>query len=1020
MLVDTGSTNTVINSSFIPYFIKRGIKIRKEIGSLTLADGRKSPISGSAVLDVHLKGVTWTGTVYFFDNLPYYGILGMDLMSELAIVIKTKNCELEIENTENAKNEILQLICAATELKSLDELKKESKVKIEESEKNRFDEFLTKWKATLETCTGIYEGIEHDIYIPEGTAPIKQRYYPMSPHKLKIVHSIIEDLLAQGFIEESFSGWSSPIILLEKKNGGHRLVVDYRLVNSKTEPYAFPLPYIRDIFSKIKDAKFVSKIDLTNGYHHVKLTERSKPYTAFTVPNKGLYQYKVLPFGLSNAPATFSNVMLKIFNPVIGKFVYIYLDDILIYSNTYEEHIQHLETVFQIIKDANLKINFEKCSFLNPYVEYLGHILGQGEVRVSDKKVEAIKNIAAPKNIRQLRSFLGMVNFYRQFIPNCAEICKDLNDLLKSNIRYRWNETHEKAFQELKTRLMEPPVLHCPDYDQPMEIHTDASGHSLGAVLIQRIDKKERVIAYASRALNRCERNYSTPERECLGVIFGIEYFREYVEGTKFTVFTDHVSLTWLHSLKNPSGRLARWIIRLSPYNFEIKYKKGKLNVVPDALSRLPRIDAENTEEIEINACNIDLPHQPDFSTVQDPWYLELKQKILQTPDNYPAFRVDGHKIFKTNQDRISKQDVEKLLVPADFREDLLKHYHSSLPGGHLGVRKTFEKLQRNYYWPNLHLNVKRFIKSCWDCQQCKANNQPSGNVMADYPKSFKPGMGYAIDAVGPLPLTPRKHMYILTAVDLASRWVIALPVLNIKQEKLWDFVLEHIILKFGTPEILLNDNGSPFDSHYFMDQCEKFNISLHPIPKYTPQCNPVERQHRTVNTGLRIFAEDHRQWDNHLPYLIFSINNSISESTGFSPAKLTYGRNLRMPYELFKETDNGYLLEFQPEEYYQHLDDELLEMFESAVETMTKAHTKRAEKYNEGKIEPDFRTGQLVWRRNFGTSKKAQYISQKLLKPYIGPVFIERMYSPTQVELQTLDGKNLGRWHIKDLKHVI
>lgn len=415
--------------------------------------------------------------------------------------------------------------------------------------------------------------------------PIKQALYRMAPDEHDYVQEELKKMKEQGLIQESISPWSSPIVIVPKKNGAKRLCVDYRKLNTVTKKDAYPLPRIDDLLETLGQASWFSNLDLASGYWQVRVQESDREKTAF-VTKFGTYEFKVMPFGLCNAPATFQRLMNTVLHECIGRFVAVYLDDIIVYSRTYEEHLEHLTRVFEELRKASLKLNSEKCSFFLPNVGFLGHIVGRDGIQPNLENVEKVKNYPTPRNLRQLRGFIGLASYYRRFIKNFSSIARPLHRLLEKNIPYKWEEDQRNAFEILKRHLISAPILRYPDFDRTFYLHTDASGTGLGAILSQIDDKKnEYVVAYASRGLTRPERNYAATELECLAVIWGIEYFHHYLGMKPFIVVTDHSALKWLETSKL-KGRRARWILRLQPYNYTIVHRAGKRHTNVDALSR--------------------------------------------------------------------------------------------------------------------------------------------------------------------------------------------------------------------------------------------------------------------------------------------------------------------------------------------------------------------------------------------------------------------------------------------------
>ena len=394
-------------------------------------------------------------------------------------------------------------------------------------------------------------------------------------------------MLEDGRIERSYSSWASPVVMVPKQQPGvYRLCVDYRKLNRVTKLDAYPMPTIDSILDSLHGATIFSSLDLKSGYHQMALNPEDKEKTAF-VCAEGLFHFTVLPFGVVNGPASFQRLMEVVLDGLIGTICYVYLDDIVCFSSSLSRHVDGLRQILQRLQTAGLTVNWDKCAFGRSSMRYLGHVIGSDGLRTVPEKVRAIVDYPMPKTVKQLERFLGMVTWYAKFIPNLATITAPLNQLRQKNTTWTWTSGHSAAFEELKQILMSEPVLTYPDLSQPFVVHTDASDTGLGAVLLQGTDDQLHAIAYASRSLSPPERNYSTTERECLAVIWALEKWRFYLEGKRCQVVTDHQALTWLFRKAQLTGRLARWVLRLQDFSFDITYRRGELHVVPDALSRV-------------------------------------------------------------------------------------------------------------------------------------------------------------------------------------------------------------------------------------------------------------------------------------------------------------------------------------------------------------------------------------------------------------------------------------------------
>ena len=426
----------------------------------------------------------------------------------------------------------------------------------------------------------------HDVIVGDAL-PIKQHPYRLNPLKLQYMRKEIQYMLENDIIEPSNSEWSSPCILVPKPDGTYRLCTDFRKVNSVTKTDSYPIPRIDDCIDKIGSAKFVSKFDLLKGYWQVPLTERAREVSAFVTPD-GLYQYKVMPFGMKNAPATFQRMIHSLLRHLEGCEAYI--DDVIIYSNTWDDHLRIMRKFFNILAKANLTVNLAKSDFCHATVEYLGHKVGQGFVTPITAKVEAISQFPIPTNKKELMRFLGMAGFYRKFCPNFSSVVGPLTNLLQKKVNFSWTKDCDESFKKIKCVLMNTPVLSAPNFDKQFKLTVDASDIGIGAALFQESDDGvDRVVCYFSKKLTKSQKNYSTIEKECLALLLALQHFDVYLNVTlhPILVYTDHNPLTFLGKMSNKNQRLTRWSLLLQEYDIIIYHIKGKDNVIADALSRV-------------------------------------------------------------------------------------------------------------------------------------------------------------------------------------------------------------------------------------------------------------------------------------------------------------------------------------------------------------------------------------------------------------------------------------------------
>lgn len=422
--------------------------------------------------------------------------------------------------------------------------------------------------------------------------PINTKQYRFPPVHKNEIDKQVGEMLKNGIIEPSVSPYNSPLWIVPKKadskgNKKWRLVIDFRALNEKTLGDAYPLPNIVDILDQLGSAKYFSVFDLASGFHQIPMHESDAPKTAFSTPF-GHYEFKRMPFGLKNAPATFQRLMDRVLSGLQGTLLFVYLDDIVIYASSLREHEMKFNKLAERLRAANLRLQPDKCEFLRKEVAYLGHVINQEGVKPDPKKVEAVLHFPRPKNSKNIKQFLGLAGYYRRFLNDFSRIAKPLTILLKKDEPFVWRNEQEEAFVTLRDNLCTEPLLQHPDFTKPFVLTTDASGYAVGGILSQGNIGKDKPIAYASRLLNKAEQNYSTIEKELLAIVYCVHHFRPYLYGNKFTLVTDHKPLVWLHNVKDPTSRLIRWRLKLAEYDYTVVYKAGKINCNADALSRNP------------------------------------------------------------------------------------------------------------------------------------------------------------------------------------------------------------------------------------------------------------------------------------------------------------------------------------------------------------------------------------------------------------------------------------------------
>jgi hypothetical protein len=557
---------------------------------------------------------------------------------------------------------------------------------------------------------------DHRIHLIPDSSPVNVRPYRYPYYQKAEIEKQIAEMLQSGMIRPSRSPFSSLVLLVKKKDGSWRCCIDYRALNAITIKDRFPMPTIDELLDDLGSASWFSKLDLRQGFHQIRMHEDDIPKTAFRT-HQGHYEYRVMPFGLSNAPSTFQAAMNDLLRPFLRRFVAVFFDDILVYSVSIEDHAQHLEQVFSTLLSAQFYLKQSKCLFAQRQLEYLGHIISGQGVQVDPAKISAMVDWPVPTTTTSLRGFLGLTGFYRKFIRNYAAIATPLTKLLRKDA-FHWTDEAQLAFDSLKQAMIEAPLLVSPDFTLPFILETDASGHAMGAVLMQN----NHPIAFFSKQF--CQRllNSSTYVRELHAITTAVKKWRQYLLGHKFIIFTDHKSLKQLISQVIQTPEQQVYLSKLMGFDFSIQYKTGTTNVVADALSRIPPPDSclllTIPHFVFLNELKAQLSTNPEFQ--------QLKLAITQQPAAHTDYQEHQGLIFFKG----------KIWLPTNFplKEKILHEFHNSPLSGHMGVDKTFHRLQANFFWQRMRHDIRKYVAQCSVCQSTKYETKKPGGLLHPLP----------------------------------------------------------------------------------------------------------------------------------------------------------------------------------------------------------------------------------------------------------------------------------------------
>ncbi|WVZ97023.1 hypothetical protein U9M48_042590 [Paspalum notatum var. saurae] len=754
--------------------------------------------------------------------------------------------------------------------------------------------------------------VEFSIELLPGTAPVSRRPYRMAPDELKELKIQLQEQLDKGFIRPTFSPWGCPALFVEKKDqGGKRLCVDYRPLNAVTVKNKYPLPHIDILFDQLAGARVFSKIDLRSGYYQLKIKESDIPKTAFST-RYGLYEYLVMSFGLTNAPAFFMYMMNSVFMKELDKFVVVIINDILIYSKSEKEHERHLWIVLTRLREHKFYAKFSKCAFWLKEVGFLGHILSEKGVTVDPSKVEDVLNWKQPETVTEIRSFLGLAGYYRRFIKDFSKTAKPMTSLTKKNAKFLWDSKCEEAFQSLKKSLTSAPVLAQPDVTKPFDVYCDASGHGLGCVLMQ----EGRVIAYASRQLRKHETNYPTHDLELAAVVHALKIWRHYLLGNTCHIYTDHKSLKYILTQPELNMRQRWWLELIKDYDLEIHYYPGKANVVADALSRRAHCNViEARPTVRVLCCEIDDIEMPRdqpaelYNLIIEP---SVREQIIeaQKRDSGMAHIREGIDEERNACFTLDDQGMlwfkNRLVVPKDMelRKKILDEAHASVLAMHPGSNKMYQDLKQKFWWTRMKREIAKHVLECNVCQRIKADHlKPAGPLQPLAVPAWK-WEDVHMDFVVGLPRTQKGYDSIWVIIDRFTKSAHFIPVKTIYHAKTYaELYIARIVSLHGVPRTITSDRGSTFVSRFWEQLQAALGTVLIRSSAYHPQTNgQVERVNQILEDMLRACVMTYStKWDECLPLAEFAYNNSYQKSLGMAPFEALYGRRCRTPLNWFE-----------------------------------------------------------------------------------------------------------------------
>ena len=746
---------------------------------------------------------------------------------------------------------------------------------------------------------------DHPIDLkPDAPETIRSKVYPMPVNEQEALKEFIEENLRKGYIQPSKSPMASPVFFIKKKDGKLRLIQDYRKLNDITIKNRYPLPLASDIINRLRNAKYFTKFDVRWGYNNVRIREGDEWKAAF-VTDQGLYEPKVMFFGLTNAPATFQALMNSIFADLIaqGK-VAVYLDDILIFSETLEEHRKVTHEVLRRLQENDLYLRPEKCEFEKTEIEYLGLVIRQGQVSMDPVKVQAVKEWSTPRNLTEVRGFLGFANFYRRFIQDFAKLARPLNDLTKKDTKWNWGDDQQLAFDTLKEKFISDPILVMWNQSRPTRIEVDASGFATGGVILQKCDDDLwHPVAYRSESMSEAERNYEIYDREMLAIIRALEDWRHFLEGLPFEIISDHKNLEYWRTAKDLTRRQARWALWLSRFDFILTHKPGKTNTQADPLSRM---SSHAVSDADDNVGQIVLkPERFARLAATHVFTSPLEERIRECSERESEVVKNLETLAKMGPRKLANglldwEEVDglvyhqgRLYVPnnTELRAEVIKTCHDALTAGHPGKHGTWELALRHYWWPGMGRMVQKYVEGCEQCARRKPAYHPKASLRPhDVPEG--PWQVVGVDLITGLPRS-KGYDAIATYVDLYSKQVHIIPTTSdVDANGIIDIHYREIFRLHGIPKKFVSDRGPQFAATLMRVLYQKLGIQAGLTTAYHPEGNgQTERMNQEIEQYLRLFVDKRQEdWADLLPTAEFALNSRLHSAHQQTPFEVIYG----------------------------------------------------------------------------------------------------------------------------------
>ncbi|KAJ0547862.1 putative nucleotidyltransferase, Ribonuclease H [Helianthus annuus] len=834
---------------------------------------------------------------------------------------------------------------------------------------NRWKALVSRFPRVFQVPKGLppQRPFDHRIVLKEGTSPISIRPYRYPAVQKDVIEKTTRELLDSGVIQNSQSSFAAPVVLVKKKDGQWRMCMDYRRLNEVTVKDKFPIPLIDELLDELAGATFFSKLDLRSGYHQVRMATEDVPKTAFRT-HEGHYEFLVMPFGLTNAPATFQALMNHVFKSMLRKGVLVFFDDILVYSRNEDDHWRHLEKVLEIMQANNLFAKESKCVFGGRAIEYLGHIITEAGVSTDPKKIEAVQQWPPPKTVKQLRGFLGLAGYYRRFIRSFGMIARPLTELLKKDA-FKWGMEAQDAFERLKSALTSAPVLTLPDPSKTFVVETDASAGGVGAVLMQ----DRHPVSFLSKALSPRANALSVYEKELLAIMLAVKQWHYYLITGPFVIRTDQKSLKHLLSQKVTTPLQHKWLAKLMGYDYSIEYKKGRENVVADALSRV------QGSELFVTAVSQLEPLLLDRIVESQKRDIDLQQIVDKIKNG------EGNARFRWNGKWLTRGDRMVVGNDGGLREEMVKMCHESPVGGHSGVRATVQRVKGLFFWKGINKVVRKVVRNCDVCMRAKNETVASPGLLQPLPIPKMIFADISMDFIGGLPRVKGRDTVFVVVDRLTKYGHFMLLGHPYSARDVAQVFVDNVFKLHGCPSSIVSDRDPIFLSSFWKEFLTLQGIESKLSTSYHPQTDgQTEVVNRCLEGYLRCMVmERPHTWVKWVSMAEWWYNTTFHSSLGCTPFEALYGYRppLHVPYVPKDAGDNEV--------------DEVMRDREAAIgvlrQSLLKAQNRMKQQADKRRSEREFEPGQWVYLKlqPYMQNSLRGYKHSKLTPKYFGPFLI-------------------------------